>query len=155
MFSSLRLTRALFRRFALATVSVVFVSLPAPRVRADEWRPFNVVKTYETGLTYPWELAFDGANIWVSSNDEPYVVKLRASDGANLGTFVVGANTGGIAYGAGSIWVSAGDQVLRLNPDDGTIEQAFDVSGGSVLFDGIGIWVTSSNGTVTNISVDP
>jgi hypothetical protein len=47
-------------------------------------------------------------------------------------------------------------QVLRLNPDDGSIEQAFDVvDPNGVLFDGTSIWVASADGTVTNISVEP
>ena len=38
----------------------------------------------------PFGVAFDGANIWVTNLFDDNVTKLRASDGANLGTFPVG-----------------------------------------------------------------
>jgi DNA-binding beta-propeller fold protein YncE len=38
----------------------------------------------------PFFLVFDGANIWVTNAGDNTVTKLRASDGANLGTFPVG-----------------------------------------------------------------
>jgi len=34
--------------------------------------------------------AFDGANVWVVNDNSNKVTKLRASDGAVLGTFAVG-----------------------------------------------------------------
>src|SRR5207253_11447517 len=42
--------------------------------------------------------AFDGANIWVANQGSNSVTKLRASDGANLGTFAVGDSPSGIAF---------------------------------------------------------
>ncbi len=57
----------------------------------------------QTGLSFPvgsfaGGVAFDGANIWVTSSGSNNVTKLRASDGANLGTFDVGGATVGIAF---------------------------------------------------------
>ena len=43
---------------------------------------------------YPVGVAFDGANIWVTNPEYNGVTKLRASDGANLGTFRRGPNAG-------------------------------------------------------------
>ena len=40
----------------------------------------------------PYGIAFDGANIWVANYGSNNVTKLRASDGAVLGTFAVGTN---------------------------------------------------------------
>jgi hypothetical protein len=46
-----------------------------------------------TGGGSPYGIAFDGANIWVTNKlNSGTVTKLRASDGANLGTFGVGSN---------------------------------------------------------------
>ena len=53
----------------------------------------------QTGMDFPvgdrpHGIAFDGANMWVSNHFSNSVMKLRASDGANLGTFPVGARPG-------------------------------------------------------------
>jgi DNA-binding beta-propeller fold protein YncE len=50
-------------------------------------------------------VTFDGANIWVT-NSSGSVRKLRASDGANLGTFPVGTNPLGVAFDGANIWVA-------------------------------------------------
>ena len=44
----------------------------------------------QRGTAAPSGVAFDGANIWVANNGSDNVTKLRASDGATLGTFTVG-----------------------------------------------------------------
>jgi DNA-binding SARP family transcriptional activator/ABC-type transport system substrate-binding protein len=61
---------------------------------------------------------------------------------------------GGVAVGAGSVWVAQGlSRVLRIDPDTERIEHAFHVPDASVLAFGSGaLWVVSSNlGTVTKI----
>ena len=40
--------------------------------------------------SFPTGICFDGANIWVTNAGSDTVTKLRASDGALLGTFAVG-----------------------------------------------------------------
>ena len=78
-------------------------------------------------------VAFDGANIWVanmaSSNT---VTKLRASDGANLGTFNVGLpNLFGVAFDGTNIWVGNSDggsgTVTKLRASDGPTLGTFQV----------------------------
>lgn len=54
----------------------------------------------------PVGVAFDGANIWVANNGSNNVTKLRASDGAVLGTFAVGTSPLGIAFDGANIWVT-------------------------------------------------
>jgi hypothetical protein len=54
----------------------------------------------------PTGIAFDGANIWVTNLSSNNVTKLRASDGANLGTFPVGSLPQGIAFDGANIWVA-------------------------------------------------
>lgn len=56
--------------------------------------------------TAPYGLAFDGANIWVANSGSATVTKLRASDGANLGTIAVGNTPEGVAFDGANIWVA-------------------------------------------------
>lgn len=79
-----------------------------------------IMGTFSTGWTGYHGIAFDGANVWVSnpqpnslSNTVPHIVKLRASDGFNLGIFtipgVVGESPGtGVAFDGTNIWVTGG-----------------------------------------------
>jgi DNA-binding beta-propeller fold protein YncE len=64
----------------------------------------------------PADVAFDGANIWVTNSGSANVTKLRASDGFNLGTFPVGGSPFGIAFDGANIWVtnSGGTTVSKL-----------------------------------------
>jgi len=57
-------------------------------------------------------VVFDGANIWVANQSSNNVTKLRASDGAVLGTFAAGAGARGIAFDGASIWVANGLDVM-------------------------------------------
>jgi len=54
-------------------------------------------------------IAFDGANIWVCSQGNNTVTKLRASDGTNLGAFPVGSVPEGMAFDGANVWVANGD----------------------------------------------
>jgi len=49
-------------------------------------------------------VAFDGIHIWVAATNT--VTKLRASDGANVGTFPVGSGPYGVAFDGANIWVT-------------------------------------------------
>jgi DNA-binding beta-propeller fold protein YncE len=51
-------------------------------------------------------VAFDGANIWVANSTTTNVTKLRASDGANLGTFPVGNYPSAVAFDGANIWLA-------------------------------------------------
>ena len=59
------------------------------------WYPANLTTSFTVEENvFPYfsrEVAFDGANIWVTGWNYGAVTKLRASDGAKLGTFKVGA----------------------------------------------------------------
>jgi DNA-binding beta-propeller fold protein YncE len=50
-------------------------------------------------------VAFDGYYIWVASYNND-VTKLRASDGANMGTFTVGSSPYLLAFDGANIWVT-------------------------------------------------
>lgn len=118
----------------------------------------QLIGKYPVGA-YPYFIASDGANIYVSNSFGETITKLRAIDGVLLNTFHIEGNPEGIAYGAGSLWVATelDNQLTRLNPEDGTVEETFHVPElpFDVLFDGVGIWVASSRGRLTNIIPSP
>jgi len=68
--------------------------------------------TFMVGF-YPYGVAFDGANIWVTNSGSVSVTKLRASDGTVLGTYNVGLNPRGAVFDGANIWV--------VNYDSGTV----------------------------------
>jgi hypothetical protein len=91
-----------------------------------------VVGTYPAG-TGPNGIAFDGTNIWITdqvcacapgmtsgctSCPPGTVTKLSASDGANLGTFFVGARPQWLTHDGTYLWVTNGsdDTVYRCVP---------------------------------------
>jgi hypothetical protein len=106
----------------------------------------------------PKNMAFDGANIWVTQGSHS-VTKLRANDGANLGTFSVGSATSspsGIAFDGANIWVTTiGDNtVIKLRASDGATLGTFSVGGrpGKIAFDGTNMWILSDlSHTVTKL----
>jgi hypothetical protein len=83
--------------------------------------------TFTSGAA--WGIAFDGAHIWVA-NSGNIVTKLRASDGASLGTFVVADNLGdthGITFDGVNIWVTdqENDSVFKLRASGGVVLDSF------------------------------
>ena len=97
----------------------------------------------------PQGVAFDGANIWVANYGSNNVTKLRASDGATLGTFSVGTSPNGIAFDGANIWVTnyGSNNVSKLRASDGFTLGTYSVGTGpaSVAFDGANIWVANPN----------
>ncbi|NUQ47215.1 MAG: hypothetical protein HUU22_14420, partial [Phycisphaerae bacterium] len=115
----------------------------------------------QTGQTFavgsnPYGVAFDGANIWVTNSGSSNVTKLRASDGAYLGTFAVGSTPLGVAFDGANIWVANyfSNNVTKLRASDGAYLGTFAVGlqTSGVAFDGANIWVTNSDsGTVSKL----
>jgi DNA-binding beta-propeller fold protein YncE len=104
----------------------------------------TVLATYPTMGTSPLHLAFDGENIWVTHFGQTGTVnKLRASDGAFLGSFYAGQYPFDLVYAAGKIWVTNGYSGYVLRASDGKILDGFAGTGG-VTFDGDSVWVADS-----------
>ena len=103
--------------------------------------------TLPVGTSPSW-ITFDGANIWVVNSGSNNVTKLRASDGATLGTFSVGFWEEGIAFDGANIWVAntSSNSVTKLRASDGATLGTFSVGSypSGVAFDGANIWVTNS-----------
>src|ERR1044072_7771705 len=60
--------------------------------------------TAETSTTGPEAVAFDGTNVWVATQFNDSVTKVRAADGFVLGTYKVGKRPVALLYASGSIW---------------------------------------------------
>jgi hypothetical protein len=75
------------------------------KVALLKWYPANLTTSFKVGQN-PYGIAFDGANMWVTNNGDNTVRKLRANDGATLGTFSVGVQPMGVALDGANIWVA-------------------------------------------------
>jgi outer membrane protein assembly factor BamB len=132
-------------------------SSPNPlQVAILRWYPANLTTQFFPVGNHPFAVAFDGANIWVTGGDDNTVIKLRASDGTNLGAFGVGTVPLSIAYDGANIWVSAEvGGLTKLRASDGTNLGTFLAAEhplGGVAFDGSNIWVADdSNNTVIKL----
>jgi hypothetical protein len=85
----------------------------------------------------------------VANNNGGTVTKLRASDGAVLGTFNLRGDTPyGVVFDGANIWVSGSNAIIELRARDGKLllglGEAGNVSSG-IAFDGANIWVALSN----------
>jgi DNA-binding beta-propeller fold protein YncE len=104
--------------------------------------------------SYPRGLAFDGSSVWVTNEIHNTVTKLRARDGAIIGTFAVGVRPIEAAFDGANLWVVCGNSVTKLRASDGARLGTFTAGVGphGAAFDGANIWVTNSgNGTVTKL----
>jgi YVTN family beta-propeller protein len=104
----------------------------------------------------PYGVASDGAHVWVANGTADTVTKLRASDGANLGSFPVGNLPRGVAYDGANLWVtnSGNNSVTKLRASDGANLGSFPVGSQplAVGFDGANVWVSNfTGGTVTKL----
>jgi hypothetical protein len=95
-------------------------------------------------------LAFDGANMWVVSTGGNSVAKLRASDGANLGSFPTGIFPQSIVFDGANLWTANvnSNNVTKLRASDGANLGTFAVGTApyAITFDGTNIW-TANHGS--------
>jgi ABC-type transport system substrate-binding protein/cyclophilin family peptidyl-prolyl cis-trans isomerase/serine/threonine protein kinase len=95
----------------------------------------------------PFGICFDGTNIWVATYFNSKIFKLRASDGAILGTYRVSHIDGDICFDGTNIWVASAsaNNVIKLSANDGTVLGTYSVGNqpSDICFDGTNIWVTN------------
>ena len=107
--------------------------------------------------TEPYGVVFDGANIWVSNRGSDNVTKLRASDGANLGTFEAVPLPEAMAFDGTHIWVASGAGgygVTKLRASDGAFVSFFGVDAKGLAFDGAYLWITRRDfGAVVKLAI--
>lgn len=95
-------------RTALSVLSTLLVGVGGIFVLPATARQLDTaftVQSFSVGHQ-PAGMASDGADIWVSNRTDNTVTKLRASDGALLGTFNVGLNPFGIVFDGANIWIA-------------------------------------------------
>ena len=112
----------------------------------------RILGIYSVGQQ-PYQLAFDGANIWVTNRVDGTVSKLRASDGHLLFTVPAGISPNGIVFDGHDIWVANSypggatipHTVTKLRLSDGAILATVRVAKNPQLLasDGTHIWVTN------------
>jgi hypothetical protein len=152
-----------WRRAAWIALSVSMLAaiswVPMSRPSFLRWVSAKMAGNQFVAGANPFGVAFDGANIWVTNNGSNTVTKLRASDGACVGTctfrvtgFAASANPLRVAFDGANIWVvfSSGfgvtNGVTKLRASDGTTLGTYSAGGYpvDVAFDGDNIWVTDA-----------
>ena len=90
----------------------------------------------------------DGRSIWVAIDSDNTITRLRASDGAVLGSFDVGEDPRGIALAGDCLWVAdLGDNTVRkLRASDGSALGLYHVGRSpiGITFDRANVWVANS-----------
>lgn len=98
-------------------------------------------------------LTFDGANIWVGIEDDPLLLKFRASDGAYLGMFFINYQSK-LAFDGEHVWATSSKNIVKLRPSDGAIVDNVPL-GDFVMSMAVDshswLWVTLFNGTVVRV----
>ncbi|AUB81634.1 hypothetical protein THSYN_12135 [Candidatus Thiodictyon syntrophicum] len=69
------------------------------------WYKVGMPSTVFVGRN-PQAIAFDGANVWVANWSGDTITKLRASDGAVLGTYTTGLGPSAVAFDGANVWVA-------------------------------------------------
>src|SRR5579863_8761321 len=125
------------------------------KVALLKWYKGNLTTSFTVGQQ-PYGVAFDGENIWTANSGDGTVTKLRAADGATLGTFKVGTTPYGVTFDGANVWVSnsSDGSVTKLRASDGKTLGTFKVGQMPfwMVFDGEDVWVANSgDGTVTKL----
>jgi hypothetical protein len=129
---------------AAAMSPAVWGQLATPEsVAILRWYAINQSPAEFTVGQQPAGAAFDGANMWIANYQSGSVTKLRAGDGAALGTFVVGGTPSWMTFDGANMWVNNGSSLVKLRAGDGHQLGAFDAGASpqQMAFDGVSIWV--------------
>src|ERR1700675_1764375 len=96
------------------------------KVALLKWYKADLAAQFLVG-SQPYGVAFDGANIWTANLGSNTVTKLRACDGAVLGTFNVGSQAVGVTFDGANVCVSnsGNGTVTKLRASDGTVLGTF------------------------------
>ncbi len=117
------------------------------------WLPVGTKTTYIGAGSDTRRIAFDGTNMWTTSNGGASVTRITPTGGM-LTYSLPNANPTGIAFDGTNMWTSnlGGDSVNRITPTGGVT--SFSPTGTSptgIAFDGINMW-TVNNASVTRIT---
>jgi hypothetical protein len=128
------------------------------RVATLQWYQANQTRLNFSVGSGSEEIAFDGTNIWVLSRNSDQLWKLRATDGANLGSISAQNGASGIAFDGAHMWLTHRDgsrRVSKIRWGDGSpifTQFVLPSNPNAIAFDGANIWVTNdAANTVTKI----
>lgn len=129
-------------------------------VRVDlRTRKVTTSKTFKNW--FPGAITSTGGSVWVAQDGGPELREFDADSGKLLRRVMIqngeGQSDGGIAYGAGSLWVNSGNGLARVDPRTGRIVKQFSVAGISsmriVFADGAVYAARQGNGDI--VKIDP
>ncbi|HJQ50976.1 MAG TPA: protein kinase [Gaiellaceae bacterium] len=114
-------------------------------------------------MALPWfagAMTSSGNFVWVTQDTGPEIEELGADSGKVVRHLTIqgGQSEGGVAYGAGSLWLASGNGVIRVDPKSGRILQRFPVAaitdGVRIVFAGGAVYAANpGNGAV--VKIDP
>src|ERR1051326_3267795 len=119
---------------SLIIVSSLFVAFlllaPANSAESAKSQPIVLQSIDFEVRRRPEAMMFDGNNIWVANQQSDSIMKLRPTDGTNLGTFETGARPVALAYGGTHVWVANGmrNNVMKFLAKDGCLVDTIDPS---------------------------
>jgi hypothetical protein len=102
----------------------------------------SILNSFDVAI--PRGVAFDGKNVWVSSQGGLY--QFRPSDGTLLGTSTdVGTANWMMTFDGSNLWIPAGRRVYKVRTSDRTLVETFDIAGTpwGIAFDGVNIWIVN------------
>jgi hypothetical protein len=103
----------------------------------------------------PRNLKSDGVNIWAASTFGGSVVKLRATDGANLGTWSANSPSG-VLVAMGRVFAAGNGVLSRIDPTQPpgpatAVASPLGIQPGAIAYDGSRIW-TANFGSVSIVT---
>ncbi len=110
-------------------------------------------------VSLPWmptdRIAAGGGLVWVreARNLGVEVLGVEGRTGRIVRRFRIGGSSIGIAYGAGSLWVVGGGDVVRVDPRSGRTLHHFPANADWLVYGDGAVWAASTNGSVWK--VDP
>jgi PKD repeat protein len=125
--------------------------------------PGHVLAVLDSAAFTPFGLAFGGGALWVSDLGAGLIFKVDPLTGNILGSIlapgvvpmslepkgIVAVAPTGLAWASGSLWVSAGITLYRVDPATGATLASTPASGptpAGLAFDGVYLWVADPNG---------
>lgn len=151
------ITRAALAAALSVVASTTFAQAANPaQVALLRWYPANGSGNV-IPLTYALGIAFDGANMWVTSQSGT-ITKIRAADNAVLGSYPTGGLPTGVAFDGSAMWVTnqSSNTVSKIRVSDGANQGTFATGADpyGIAYDGAFMWITNYYGnTVSKIRV--
>ena len=119
-----------------------------------------VTREVTTAVQLPWlpglRIATSASSVWVAEDLGSSIWRIDARSGKvenriTLGERGIGP---GIAYGAGSLWLAHGSEVLRVDPRTGHVLHRFPVASWWLAFADNAVWAATSNSGLVS-KIDP